>query len=212
MSMQAKLARLVKRGENGEILSESNIDIELVQRNDLIKVLMGEKIAVDGVVIEGKSSADESIITGESMPAVKKVGSPVIGGTINQTGMLIIRATHVGQDSMLSQIVRLVEEAQTSKAPLHHLADKLAGYFVPLVITLTVVTFFTWFVIGIASSNPATRDWEMLVRKAFEYAITVLAIACPCSLGLATPTAIMVRIWTFNITYVVIIFGKLCLS
>jgi Cu+-exporting ATPase len=93
---------------------------------------------------------------------------------------------------MLSQIVKLVEEAQTSKAPLHHLADKLAGYFVPFVISLTVITFFTWFFIGVFSSSSANRDWEMLIRKAFEYAITVLAIACPCSLGLATPTAIMV--------------------
>jgi Cu+-exporting ATPase len=98
MSLQAKLARLVKRNENGEILSESNIDIELVQRGDLIKVIPGEKIAVDGIVIEGKSSADESFITGESMPVVKKPGSPVIGGTINQHGMLIIKASHVGQD------------------------------------------------------------------------------------------------------------------
>lgn len=102
---------------------------------------------------------------------------------------------------MLSQIVKLVEEAQTSKAPLHQLADKLAGYFVPLVISLTVITFFVWFVIGITSSNPSNRDWEMLVRKAFEYAITVLAIACPCSLGLATPTAIMVSVLTFTFLY-----------
>jgi Cu+-exporting ATPase len=109
--------------------------------------------------------------------------------------MIIIKATHVGQDTMLSQIVKLVEEAQTSKAPLHQLADKLAGYFVPLVISLTVITFFTWFVIEAIKADPKTRDWEMIVRMAFEYAITVLAIACPCSLGLATPTAIMVQIY-----------------
>ncbi|KAI6237312.1 P-type Cu(+) transporter [Aphelenchoides besseyi] len=192
MSMQAKVARLVTRGENGEILSENGIDIELVERGDLIKVLPGEKIAVDGIVVEGKSTADESFITGESMPVSKILGSPVIGGTINGTGVLIIEATHVREDSMLSQIVRLVEEAQTSKAPLQNLADKLAGYFVPMIIALTVVTFFTWFFIGISRSKSDTRDWEAIIRRAFEYAITVLAIACPCSLGLATPTAIMV--------------------
>ncbi|KAI6213296.1 P-type Cu(+) transporter [Aphelenchoides besseyi] len=182
MSMQAKVARLVTRGENGEILSENGIDIELVERGDLIKVLPGEKIAVDGIVVEGKSTADESFITGESMPVSKILGSPVIGGTINGTGVLIIEATHVREDSMLSQIVRLVEEAQTSKAPLQNLADKLAGYFVPMIIALTVVTFFTWFFIGISRSKSDTRDWEAIIRRAFEYAITVLAIACPCSL------------------------------
>ncbi|KAI6185328.1 P-type Cu(+) transporter [Aphelenchoides besseyi] len=192
MSMQAKVARLVTRDENGQILSENGIDIELVERGDFIKVLPGEKIAVDGIVVEGKSTADESFITGESMPVSKILGSPVIGGTINGTGVLVIEATHVREDSMLSQIVRLVEEAQTSKAPLQNLADKLAGYFVPMIIALTVITFFTWFFIGISRSKSNTRDWEAIIRRAFEYAITVLAIACPCSLGLATPTAIMV--------------------
>ncbi|CAD5231975.1 unnamed protein product [Bursaphelenchus xylophilus] len=191
MSMQAKVATLVTLEDN-EIKTEKSIPIELVQRSDYIKVLPGEKIPVDGTVISGNSSVDESFITGESMPVVKKSGSAVIGGSVNQLGLLIIQATHVGQDSMLSQIVRLVEEAQTSKAPLHHTADKIAGYFVPAVVGLTVVTFFVWLLVGLATSNGNNRDWEMIIRKAFEYAITVLSIACPCSLGLATPTAIMV--------------------
>uniref|UniRef100_A0A915CVI8 P-type Cu(+) transporter n=1 Tax=Ditylenchus dipsaci TaxID=166011 RepID=A0A915CVI8_9BILA len=209
ISMQAKVAILITRDENtGQILSEKGIDTELVQRGDLIKVVPGEKIAVDGVVVEGKSSANESFITGESMPVVKKPGSPVIGGSINQSGLLIIRATHVGQDSTLCQIVRLVEEAQTSKAPMQQTADKLAGYFVPAVMCLSVITFIVWLLLGIFgdiqvhqmggedNSNTlhpdAVKDWESLIRTAFEFAITVLAIACPCSLGLATPTAIMV--------------------
>ncbi|KAI6216712.1 P-type Cu(+) transporter [Aphelenchoides fujianensis] len=187
-----KEATLITRGENGEILSERGIDVELVQRGDLIKVLAGEKIAVDGTVIEGKSTADEQFITGESMPVPKKPGSPVIGGSINGMGLLIIQATHVGQDSLLSQVVRLVEEAQTSKAPLQNIADTLAGYFVPAVVSITIVTFFTWFFIGIARTAGGPRDWEQIIRQGFEYAITVLSIACPCALGLATPTAIMV--------------------
>lgn len=202
MSMQAKIAILITRDDNGLILTENGIDTELVQRDDLIKVVPGEKIAVDGIVIEGKSAADESFITGESMPVVKVPGCPVIGGSINQSGLLIIKATHVGHDSTLSQIVRLVEEAQTSKAPLQQTADKLAGYFVPFVIFISVITFIVWLLIGLQTNssylkmnilfNPAIRNWEWLIRIAFEYAITVLAIACPCSLGLATPTAIMV--------------------
>jgi Cu+-exporting ATPase len=122
MSMQAKMAILVTRDDkSGQILSERGIDTELVQRGDLIKVMPGEKIPVDGIVIEGKSSADESFITGEAMPVQKNFESPVIGGSINQSGLLIIRATHVGQDSTLAQIVRLVEEAQSSKVCFYFL-------------------------------------------------------------------------------------------
>lgn len=204
MSMQAKRALMVTLDEDNEIISEKEIPVELVQQGDYIKVLPGEKIPVDGVVVVGNSSVDESFITGESMPVVKKISkflqdcyqlfldAAVIGGSVNQLGMMIIKATHVGQDSMLSQIVRLVEEAQTSKAPLHQTADKIAGYFVPAVVGLTVIVFFVWLLIGFASTTAESRDWEAIIRKAFEIAITVLSIACPCSLGLATPTAIMV--------------------
>ncbi|KAE9547753.1 hypothetical protein FO519_009034 [Halicephalobus sp. NKZ332] len=196
MSMQAKEARLITRDKDGHIVTERGIDIELVQRGDLIKVLPGEKIAVDGIVVEGKSSADESFITGESMPVVKKPGNPVIGGSVNQTGMLIIEATHVGQDATLAQIVKLVEEAQTSKAPLQQRADKLSGYFVPFVVTVSSITLVIWLLIGVYKQPGDTTKlrghWEVTIRTAFEYAITVLAIACPCALGLATPTAIMV--------------------
>uniref|UniRef100_A0A183CMY3 P-type Cu(+) transporter n=1 Tax=Globodera pallida TaxID=36090 RepID=A0A183CMY3_GLOPA len=217
MSMQAKVAILITRDEkSGHIISERGIDTELVQKGDFLKVMAGEKIPVDGIVVEGKSSADESLITGESMHVVKKPGSPVIGGSLNQSGLLIVQATHVGQDSTLAQIVRLVEDAQSSKAPLQQTADKIAGYFVPCIVLLSLITFLVWLVIGVvqkekkynftkmhtntshsSSSLPpidgiSVEEWEYILRKAFEYAITVLSIACPCSLGLATPTAIMV--------------------
>lgn len=192
MSMQAKTALLVTLNSDDEVVSEKTIAVELVQTGDLLKVLPGNKIPIDGCVVTGNSSVDESFITGESMPVVKKPGSSVIGGSVNQLGAMIIRATHVGQDSMLAQIVRLVEEAQTSKAPLQQTADKIAGFFVPGVVCLTVVVFFVWTVIGASQPSAGPTDWETVLRKAFENAITVLAIACPCSLGLATPTAIMV--------------------
>ncbi|VDM60795.1 unnamed protein product [Angiostrongylus costaricensis] len=196
MSLQAKEATLVTMDGERRITSEIGINIELVQRNDLIKVVPGAKVPVDGIVVDGKSSADESFITGESMPVVKVPGSMAIGGSVNQKGVLIIKATHVGQDSTLSQIVRLVEEAQTNKAPIQQMADHIAGYFVPCVIFLALLTLLAWIVIGYMSQEyialSATSRFESIMKVAFEAAITVLAIACPCSLGLATPTAVMV--------------------
>jgi Cu+-exporting ATPase len=181
------------------------IDAKLIKKGDLLKVTPGSKIPVDGKVIQGESVCDESIITGESLPVEKKTGSILIGGTINQNGTLIMEATHVGKDTALSQIVRLVEEAQTSKAPIQQYADRIAGIFVPIVCGVSVLTLFAWCIIGIVNFDlikqysPYHRgtghdvsNFEMTIELAFQFAITVLCVSCPCALGLATPTAVMV--------------------
>ncbi|MEA2528272.1 MAG: P-type Cu+ transporter [Thermomicrobiales bacterium] len=174
MGLQAKTARVIRDGV------EQDIPVEAVQVGDLVRVRPGEKVPVDGVVVEGRSALDESMLTGESLPVEKGPGDPIIGATLNKTGSVVFRATKVGKDTTLAQIVRLVEEAQGSKAPIQRLADTISGYFVPAVIALTALTFVAWLVL----------DGD--VARAVQVAIAVLVIACPCALGLAAPVAIMV--------------------
>uniref|UniRef100_A0A452V0L0 Copper-transporting ATPase 1 n=1 Tax=Ursus maritimus TaxID=29073 RepID=A0A452V0L0_URSMA len=174
ISLQATEATIVTLDSDIILLSEEQVDVELVQRGDIIKVVPGGKFPVDGRVIEGHSMVDESLITGEAMPVAKKSGSTVIAGSINQNGSLLIRATHVGADTTLSQIVKLVEEAQTSK------------YFFPR-LSITKIHAFL-----LKGYNRSISRTETIIRFAFQASITVLCIACPCSLGLATPTAVMV--------------------
>lgn len=176
LGLQAKTARVIRNG------NEADIPIEQVLVGDLIRVRPGEKIPVDGVIEEGESAIDESMVTGESIPVDKSKGDTVIGATINKSGSFIIKATKVGKDTMLSQIIKLVTEAQGSKAPIQRLADIISSYFVPIVIMLAIATFVIWYDFGQA---PAFI-FAML------NAVAVLIIACPCAMGLATPTAIMV--------------------
>src|SRR5690606_15539558 len=144
----------------------------------------GESVPVDGVVEDGRSSLDEAMVTGESMPATRSAGDSVIGGTMNQTGALVIRAENVGSDTMLSRIVQMVADAQRSRAPIQRLADQVSGWFVPLVIVIAVIAFIVWSLVG-----PEPRMAYGLV-----VAVSVLIIACPCALGLATPMSIMVGV------------------
>lgn len=175
LELQADSAILMKDGK------ELTVSASQVVPGDLLLVRPGDKVPVDGVVREGDAAVDESMISGESVPVVKEVGSKVIGGTLNQTGRLIVEASHVGEQSVLAGIVRLVEEAQGDKPPIQRLADRISNVFVPAVMTLSLMTFSGWYF---------ATDAGFLF--AFQMSIAVLVIACPCALGLATPTAIMV--------------------
>lgn len=176
LDLSPKTARIVRDGR------EEDIPLERVKPGDRLRVRPGEKIPVDGVVLEGTSSIDESAITGESIPVEKQAGSRVIGATVNATGSFIMRAEHVGSETLLAQIVQLVSKAQRSRAPIQRLADRVATWFVPAVIAIAALTFVAWSFLG-----PEPRLAHALVN-----AVAVLIIACPCALGLATPMAIMV--------------------
>ena len=174
MGLQAKTARIIRNGE------ELEMPIAQVAINDIVQVRPGEQIPVDGEVVEGASTVDEAMVTGESLPVKKQLGDEVIGATINKTGSFKFRATRVGKDTFLAQIVKMVQEAQGSKAPIQKLADQVTGWFVPAVIAIALATFIVWF--------NATGNFTLATVTMVE----VLIIACPCALGLATPTAVMV--------------------
>jgi Cu+-exporting ATPase len=177
LGLAPKVARMLR--DDG---SEADVPLDQVQAGFRLRVRPGEKIPVDGIVLEGSSSVDESMITGEPIPVEKKVSDRVTGATVNGTGSLVMRAERVGADTLLGQIVRMVSEAQRSRAPIQKLADVVAGYFVPAVVGIAALTFIVWAVIG-----PSPRMAHALIN-----AVAVLIIACPCALGLATPMSIMV--------------------
>ena len=183
LDLSPKMARLIsKNGSNDGSETERDIPLEAVKPGDRLRVRPGEKIPVDGVVLEGSSAVDESMITGESVPVEKTPASRVIGATVNGNGSLVIRAERVGSETMLAQIVQMVSQAQRTRAPIQRLADKVAGWFVPAVIAIAIGTFIAW-----VSFGPEPRFAHAIVN-----AVAVLIIACPCALGLATPMAIMV--------------------
>ncbi len=175
LNLAPKTARRIRNG------AEEEVGLDEIVAGDKLRVRPGEKIPVDAIVVDGRSTIDESMLTGESMPVTREAGAKVIGGTLNQTGALVIEAERVGADTMLSRIVQMVADAQRSRAPIQRLADKVSGYFVPAVIIVAVIAFLTWWTIGPAPS----LSYGLLA------AVSVLIIACPCALGLATPMSIM---------------------
>ncbi|KAJ6962439.1 copper-transporting ATPase HMA5 [Populus alba x Populus x berolinensis] len=194
MNLTPDTAILLTLDDEGNVISEEEIDSRLIQRNDVIKIIPGAKAASDGFVIWGQSHVNESMITGEARPVAKREGDTVIGGTVNENGVLHIKATRVGSESALSQIVRLVESAQMAKAPVQKFADRISKYFVPLVIILSISTWLAWFLAGKFHGYPDSWIPKSMdsFQLALQFGISVMVIACPCALGLATPTAVMV--------------------
>jgi len=178
LGLAAKTAHRIHDGQ------EQEIAVDEIQKGDVLRVRPGEKVPIDGVIVDGKSNIDESMITGESMPVSKRAGEKVIGATMNQTGSFLMRAEHIGSETVLVQIVQMVADAQRSRAPIQKLVDTVSGYFVPAVIGAAIVTFVVWSIVG-----PAPAMAYALVN-----AVSVLIIACPCALGLATPMSIMVGV------------------
>ncbi len=183
MGLRAKTARVIRSGQ------EAEVPVDEVRVGDIILVIPGETIPVDGVIIDGRSAVDESMLTGESLPVEKKPGEAVIGATLNKLGLLKFEATKVGKETALAQIIKLVEEAQGSKAPIQKLADQVSAIFVPIVIGIALLTFAGWYFFG--PSLPVNADIDSFTRALINM-VAVLVIACPCAMGLATPTAVMV--------------------
>jgi Cu+-exporting ATPase len=182
MGLQAKTAHIIQDGK------EIEVPVEEVNVGDIVVVRPGEKIPVDGIVVEGSSSVDESMLTGESLPVEKKPGDQVIGATLNRLGLIKFEAVKVGKETALAQIIKLVEDAQGSKAPIQKLADKVSSIFVPVVIGIAILTFLVWFfIIPLPADSEVSQFTRALINM-----VAVLVIACPCAMGLATPTAVMV--------------------
>eukprot|EP01094_Clydonella_sp_ATCC50884_P026078 TRINITY_DN703_c0_g1_i1.p1 TRINITY_DN703_c0_g1~~TRINITY_DN703_c0_g1_i1.p1 ORF type:complete len:904 (+),score=198.75 TRINITY_DN703_c0_g1_i1:89-2800(+) len=195
MKLKSTNATIIELDDDGQsVKSEKVIPIELLQHDDIMKVVAGETIPTDGEVTHGKSSVDEAMITGESMPVSKTIGSAVIGGTINMSSMIYVRATKIGSETGLAQIIRVVEDAQAGKAPIQRYADVVSQYFVRTVVVLSLVTFIVWYPLCYSQIIPPedVPDRHNCFQFALLFGISVVVIACPCALGLATPTAVMV--------------------
>lgn len=197
VGLQASTAVMVDVDEDGNCTNERTVNVQDLKSGHVVKVLRGMKIPSDGVIIKGEAAVNEAMLTGESMPVFKEVNDKVIGATLVEDGLLLVRITKVGNETTLSQILRLVEAAQTSKAPIQSFADKVSAWFVPAVVCLALATFIVWLIVASTSAiNPqllaADSTGHNSFMFAFMFALSVLVVACPCALGLATPTAVMV--------------------
>ncbi|PWA03786.1 hypothetical protein BB558_000079 [Smittium angustum] len=199
MTLTPSRAMLVERDENGQVTNERYIATELIQIGDELRVFPGERIAADGIIIEGSTEVDESTVTGEAVPVSKRIGSQLVAGTVNTTGSITMKCNQVGSDTTLAQIVRLVEDAQVGKTPIQLFADKVSHYFVPTVLLLALLTFICWMLISRLPDSYKPKLFMDHVEKTGSYfvvslqiAVAVVIVSCPCALGLSTPTAVMV--------------------